>query len=125
MSDYEKLFGVHKLIAINFESLIAIKKENNMNVEIKVTQDHIELGTAKRCHFCPIALAFVDSYPGLNSTVEIAVFATFVNVYAKEAFRKIAEVQLPPVAVKFIRNFDRHGHNIEYTPFSFPVELPN
>lgn len=87
-------------------------------INVDVTWDNIERGQLKHCLVCPIALAIYDalgmSYPHNDECSFLFVNHTNITLNNKH-------IDLPGVAIQFIRHFDRRM-NVE--PFSFELEVP-
>lgn len=112
-------------------------------MEIKVERDHIDNGFRQGCTSCPIALAANQTLQSLGFYgVSVNVSADWMSVYGFEIkpsrtvpgkFHtiigdEILFLPLPPIAKKFIRDFDDAKYpRSEFQPFSFelPMEVLN
>lgn len=90
-----------------------------MKKTIYVTKRDIKFGMRKSCFYCPIALA-ADRV--LVHTRDLQVGDTQLFVDGTQLFVDGRFIKLPPVAAKFIRDFDKSGPT-KVKPFRFSVEI--
>lgn len=81
-----------------------------MEIMVEVTQEDIDKTTGGECHKCPIALAIARSVGQM-----VLVFPTQFTL-GGDLFR------LPPVAVEFIREFDKKNL---VSPITFTLTVPD
>ena len=113
------------------------------NVEIRVTQDHIDRGVACNSEGCPIAFAILDAgfavaYVGTDGRCAVSCIVAGVDIDG-DYFDAIGGTYrltdgvtfefagiIPPEALSFLRSFDagEEGRN-RFGPFSFQLEIEN
>lgn len=88
-------------------------------VSVRVTSDDIASGKRKDACHCPVALALKRAYP------ESEIFAGDdgeLYTYQAPAAPRVRVASLPPVANRFIEEFD-DGYAVQ--PFSFTLDIPD
>ena len=96
--------------------------------KIKVTQKDIDSGRSG-CKVCPIALALHRKLDPIivvtpSRIPNVSAYSIAFKYYDKiDEERKYIYIDLPKVAVNFIRDFDRNGKSA-VKPFEFEIEVP-
>ncbi len=80
-----------------------------MRYTLHVTQDRIDRGKPGNCGECPIALTFIDEFPGRE--VEVVGPVVFIERYA---------YTLPEECLDFIGRYD---NQLPVAPFSFSFDM--
>ena len=94
-----------------------------VEVEIDVTQEHIEQGKRSNCAACPIALAITDM---VKDFVLVRVGAHEVRFGAAnpDGYYSAIEVSLPLEAQAFIRDYDKGELKLSPTLIALSFKLP-
>jgi hypothetical protein len=100
-----------------------------IEIEINVTEKHIEEGMKYRCTKCPVALAIME-HPDVNLAEDQYITVWPENVHIKRKIlcndglsildEIVRNIQLPFSATSFIRAFD-NGSKVK--PFSFKINI--
>lgn len=89
-----------------------------MQVNVDVTQDDIDMGKARRCYDCPIALAINRTIPGAYAFVTTPAKLLTLTV---DGSRVAVKVERWQSVNKFIRDFD---NGLPVSPFSLTLDIP-
>lgn len=84
-------------------------------ITVKVTKKDIAQGDKCSPRTCPLALAAQRAFHDPSAYVLSA------SVQSSHGF---GPRMLPPVAMRFMKLFDKHGHHRKYKPFSFRLKIP-
>ena len=86
---------------------------------ITVTARHIAAGVREDCENCPIALAILESIPGIGY-VAVGPGTCTIGADGRDTGTG-TDVDLPESALNFIWDFDDGGHP---KPFTFTLDYP-
>lgn len=96
--------------------LSAVNSLTPDSMKISVTSSHIEQGERWDAGSCPIALALRAAVVG----IDVSVAPTYVAIFDESCDEFLADLPLPPDAIKARQRFD-NGHPL--APFTF--EMPD
>ena len=96
----------------------------DLHLDVQVTDSHIDLGQPSNCRGCPVALALLSACDRVKLELR---FHCPVSVYGDHALVLLADQRLyvgalPASARSFIRHFDRGPGRVP-GPFDFRLKL--
>jgi hypothetical protein len=92
-----------------------------MRVTIRVTREDIDIGQAKKCHTCPVALAINRV---LSPDYRSSVGWTDLTIFRHNPGGWAAQYETPAKAARFIMAFDDGTMPHEVSPFEFELDIP-